>query len=141
MRKLEIKITFEIPDGANILALLRLVKFFSWCGILQRAGGKIEHKFENCKKLTLENIEKVVSKKTGVLNILENTRKRQTVEARMIGMWLAVNKLGLTGKATGIYFANRDHATVLHACKQVENLKATDKRFAAQLAEIELSLT
>ena len=35
------------------------------------------------------------------------------------------NSLAMIGK----YCGNKDHATVLHACKTVDNLSSTDKQF------------
>ena len=36
---------------------------------------------------------------------------------------------------------NKDHATVLHACKTVNNLADTDKRFKGYISDIEKRLT
>ena len=44
--------------------------------------------------------------------------------------------LAVIGNAIG----NKDHATVLHACKTVNNLIETDKAFKQDLEEIEKRL-
>ena len=41
----------------------------------------------------------------------------------------------------GKYCGNKDHATVLHACKTVNNLADTDKRFKGYILDIEKKLT
>jgi chromosomal replication initiator protein len=40
----------------------------------------------------------------------------------------------------GTQIGGKDHATVLHACKTVNNLIETDKRFRIQIDEIEKKL-
>jgi chromosomal replication initiator protein len=40
----------------------------------------------------------------------------------------------------GKYIGDRDHATVLHACKTVANLADTDKQFKVELEEIDNAL-
>jgi chromosomal replication initiator protein len=40
----------------------------------------------------------------------------------------------------GSQIGGKDHATVLHACKTVNNLLETDKRFRLQVDEIEKKL-
>jgi len=40
----------------------------------------------------------------------------------------------------GSIIGGKDHATVLHACKTVNNLMDTDKRFKSQIDDIERRL-
>jgi chromosomal replication initiator protein len=40
----------------------------------------------------------------------------------------------------GAQIGGKDHATVLHACKTVNNLKDTDKHFRNQINDIEKKL-
>jgi chromosomal replication initiator protein len=42
--------------------------------------------------------------------------------------------------AIGSQIGNKDHATVLHACKTVNNLKDTDKNFRVFVDDIEKKL-
>jgi chromosomal replication initiation ATPase DnaA len=144
MKQLEIKITFTIPEGQNILLLLRSITYFFWAGIIQRAGGTISHNYTDVSEITLERIHQIVSKKTGIseAEMLENTRKRQVVEARQIAMFLSreMIKPEPCTRVVGEYY-NRDHATVLYACEQVRNLASTEKRFSEQLTAIRNSLT
>ena len=41
----------------------------------------------------------------------------------------------------GSQIGQRDHATVLHACRTVTNLSETDKQFRAYLEDLEKKLT
>lgn len=69
-----------------------------------------------------------------------NTRKREIVQARQIAMYFS-KKLTKESLATiGNKIGDKDHATVLHSCKTVNNLIETDKRFRAQMDEIENQL-
>ncbi|MBQ5996693.1 MAG: chromosomal replication initiator protein DnaA [Bacteroidales bacterium] len=69
--------------------------------------------------------------------LLAKTRKREIVQARYLSMYFAkmFTKCSLTGIGTQI--GKKDHATVLYACKTVNNLMATDKQFRMQAEEIE----
>ena len=69
--------------------------------------------------------------------LLAKTRKREIVQARYLSMYFAkmFTKCSLTGIGTQI--GKKDHATVLYACKMVNNLIATDKQFRMQAEEIE----
>lgn len=59
------------------------------------------------------------------------TRRREVVEARQLGMYIRSHRM-MTDKATLAMVGrayNRDHTTVIHAQKVVNNLIATDRRF------------
>lgn len=94
------------------------------------------------KSITIESIiEKVCEYyKIDKTAIHLKTRKRAIVQARQVAMYLAKlhtdNSLGKIGKSIG----NRDHATVLHACKIVKEQVEVDKAFKAELSEIETSI-
>jgi chromosomal replication initiator protein len=66
---------------------------------------------------------------------MTKTRQRQTVVARQVSMYYMKEYTGLSLERIGQYFA-RDHATVLHAFKTVNNLRDTDKCFRSDLIEI-----
>lgn len=92
--------------------------------------------------LTIETILKTVSDFYGVEISAINTRsrKREVVLVRQVAMYLAKKYLDLSTAKIGLYIGNRDHATVLHACKTVTNLCETDKQFRSELSQIELQL-
>ena len=88
--------------------------------------------------LTIETIIKTVSDFYGVEVSAINTR--EVVLVRQAAMYLAKKYLDLSTAKIGLYIGNRDHATVLHACKTVTNLCETDKQFRGELSQIELQL-
>jgi chromosomal replication initiator protein len=70
-------------------------------------------------------------------DIQKNTRNRECTLPRQIVHYFAkkytIKSLSSIGKEIG----DKDHATVLHSCKTVNNLIDTDKQFRAQIEEIE----
>ena len=92
--------------------------------------------------LTIETIIKTVSDFYGVEVSAINTRsrKREVVLVRQVAMFLAKKHLDMSTSKIGQYVGNRDHATVLHACKTITNLAETDKQFRNELNEIDLAL-
>ena len=57
------------------------------------------------------------------------TRKRHIVQARQLAMFFAKKYTKASLASIGSQIGKRDHATVLHACKTVDNLSSTDKQF------------
>ena len=70
------------------------------------------------------------------VNCLDNTRKRDIVVPRQIAMYYAVRETNLTLTSVGLFF-NKDHATVIHAMKCVENTLSYNKEFKQQKRELD----
>ena len=92
--------------------------------------------------LTLDYILKVVcgyfKMNPDVLNT--KSRKREIVQARQLAMYFAKNLTNSSLAVIGAQIGNRDHSTVLHACKTVADLLQTDKQLKAIYDEIETKL-
>ncbi len=70
----------------------------------------------------------------------KNTRKRETVIARQIAMYLC-KKLTTDSLTTiGMSLGNKNHSTVVYACRAVEGLIETDNKIAEAVQSIEDSL-
>ena len=70
--------------------------------------------------------------------LLSSSRKRQIVQARQIAMYECRNLIANCSLSTiGAELGGKDHATVLHACSQVQDLMATDKLFRQWVEDIE----
>jgi chromosomal replication initiator protein len=54
------------------------------------------------------------------------SRTRQALLPRQVGMYLARQLTDLSLEQIGAYFGGRDHSTVLHACRKVEQALAED---------------
>lgn len=78
-------------------------------------------------------------------DLMIKTRKREVVECRQIAMWMMKRYTKLSLAAIGAYFTKPDgtvfdHATVLHACKTVNNLRETDKTFRVKFEDVKLAV-
>jgi len=95
------------------------------------------------REVSIDYIQKVVCDYFDIpIEIMKSkTRKREIVQCRQLAMFfskqMTKNSLAMIGK----YCGNKDHATVLHACKTVNNLADTDKRFKGYISDIEKKLT
>jgi chromosomal replication initiator protein len=91
------------------------------------------------KVTTIEQIREVVCDyfKLSVDAISTKSRKLEVVQARQIAMYLSKNMTKNSLSMIGNYIGQRDHATVLHACKKVVDLMDTDKHFRKSVEEIE----
>jgi chromosomal replication initiator protein len=69
------------------------------------------------------------------------TRKREIVQARQLTMFFAKQLTKSSLATIGAQCGNKDHATVLHACRTVNNLSETDKRFRTYVDELRKKLT
>ena len=57
----------------------------------------------------------------------KKTRKREVVYARQLAMYFAKHYTSCSLATIGTEIGNKDHATVLHACKTIDNLYDTDR--------------
>lgn len=91
------------------------------------------------KVITCENIIQVVQNTFGVDNKSFNSksRKREIVYARQAAMHLCKQHTTQSVSRIGVVVGNRDHATVLHAIKSVEDLLTTDQDFKAKYDKAE----
>lgn len=72
--------------------------------------------------------------------ISTKSRKREVVQARQIAMYLSKQLTKNSLSSIGDLIGQRDHATVLHACKIVTDLMEIDKGFRHSVREIEAKL-
>lgn len=95
------------------------------------------------RELTIDVIQKTVCDSLGVSveSILSKTRKREIVQARQITMYFAKKLTKSSLAIIGMQCGNKDHATVLHACKTVANMDESDKQFHTWMTQIEKKLT
>jgi len=94
------------------------------------------------RELSVGYIQKVVCDYFNLQTdaISSKTRKREIVQARQIAMYFAKNMTKLSLATIGSQIGGKDHATVLHACKTVNNLIDTDRQFKGYIDEIEKKL-
>ena len=91
------------------------------------------------REISIDYIQKVVCDyfNIAVDQINSKTRKREIVQARQLAMFFSKRMTKASLASIGLHCGNKDHATVLHACRTVNNLIDTDKQFKAYVDELE----
>jgi chromosomal replication initiator protein len=105
--------------------------------LAQSIVSKIVHNL--AKEITVDHIIKLVADhfNLDINSIQGKTRKRSVVIARQLSMYLAKNLTSQSLKSIGENFGGRDHATVIHSCKAVQNMLDTDNTFKKIVFDLE----
>jgi len=95
------------------------------------------------REVSIDYIQKIVSEyfQMDVDTLQSKTRKRHIVQARQLAMFFAKKLTKASLASIGSQIGKRDHATVLHACKTVDNLSSTDKQFRKYVEDLNKKLT
>jgi hypothetical protein len=90
------------------------------------------------KTITISQIQSIVCDYYHILVEATQTksRKRELVQARQVTMYFTRKKTKESLHDIGLEVAARDHATVLYACKTVNNLIDTDRSFKYDIYRI-----
>jgi chromosomal replication initiator protein len=91
---------------------------------------------------TVERIAQRVSRYFQVepRQLQSRTRLRSALLPRQVGMYLARQLTGLSLQQIGAYFGGRDHSTVLHACRKVEEALAVDVPLSQAVRQLHADL-
>ncbi|CEN51357.1 Chromosomal replication initiator protein DnaA [Capnocytophaga canimorsus] len=111
---------------------------------IELARNVVEKMVKNQKKeITIDSIQKIVSDYFNLdLETLQSkTRKRHVVQARQLAMFFAKKYTKESLSSIGNQIGKRDHATVLHACKTVEDLAQTDRDFQKYMDELNIKIS
>jgi chromosomal replication initiator protein len=95
------------------------------------------------RQVTLENIQKTVADfyRVRVSDMLSKKRSRSIARPRQVAMALAKELTNHSLPEIGDAFGGRDHTTVLHACRKVQELKAGDGKLSEDYAALLRTLT
>jgi chromosomal replication initiator protein len=95
------------------------------------------------REISIDYIQKVVCDYFDMpIDLIKSkTRKREIVQARQLTMYFAKQLTKNSLATIGAQCGNKDHATVLHACRTVNNLAETDKRFRTYVDDLRKKLT
>ena len=95
------------------------------------------------REVSIDYIQKVVSDyfQMDIETLQSKTRRRHIVQARQLAMYFAKKFTKASLASIGNQIGKRDHATVLHACKTVDNLTFTDKQFRKYVEDLSQKLT
>lgn len=90
------------------------------------------------KKLTIDEIQRKVADYYGLKmsDLLSERRSRDVARPRQIAMYLAKKLTPRSLPEIGRRFGNRDHTTVMHAVKKVEELRGKDSEIDSDVATL-----
>ena len=92
-------------------------------------------------ELSIESVVKKASELTKVKekDLVGKSRKAEIALARQLSMYLCRDVLGASLNKIGLFFGGRDHSTVIHALKVVEDKKRKDDNFCKKVEFIKKS--
>lgn len=125
-------------EGA-VISLIAQSSFNKKEVTLDLAKQIVEKFVKNTKReVSIDYIQKVISDyfQMDVETLQSKTRKRHIVQARQLAMFFAKKYTKASLASIGSQIGKRDHATVLHACKTVDNLGETDKQFKKYIEDL-----
>jgi len=81
-------------------------------------------------KISIDNIQRTVAEyfKIRVADLLSKNRSRNIVRPRQLAMAIAKEYTNMSLPQIGDKFGGRDHTTVLHACRKIEELLQSDAK-------------
>lgn len=87
------------------------------------------------KRVKIEDIQRIVARQYNVSrsDLLSSRRTANVVRPRQIAMYLAKTLTLRSLPEIGRRFGGRDHTTVLHAVRKIENLVGNDKTLAEEI--------
>ena len=95
------------------------------------------------RRIKIEDILRIISRHFGVSkgDLLSQRRHRSVVWPRQIGMYLAKQLTARSLPEIGRRFGNRDHTTVLHAIRKIENEISGNPRLRDEIDELKKLLS
>lgn len=94
-------------------------------------------------EITLDTIAKATAQyyRVQLADLKSKIRNKETTNARHVAMYLTRKKLQVQFQEIGLYFGGRDHSSVIHAVKSIEEeLKNNNQNLSKDLNSIENSL-
>mgnify|MGYP001308754495 CR=1 FL=1 len=100
--------------------------------VKERVGEQVNRDF------SMEDVVRKVVEVTGVdeNNMVGKSRKKEFVEARQTAMFLCRSLLNTSLSSVGMYFGGRDHTTVMHAIKTIEQKKTKEEKINKTINQI-----
>ncbi|MCX7728079.1 MAG: chromosomal replication initiator protein DnaA, partial [Bacteroidia bacterium] len=94
------------------------------------------------REITVDMIQKIVCEYFNLKpeELKAKTRRREIVQPRQIIMYFAKKYTKASLQTIGAMCGGKDHSTVLHACRNIEDLKETDKQIRLYIEEIDKKL-
>ena len=127
----------ELEGGLNTL-VARAGDRLSRLSLDEAQGILRPHLAKGEKRITVDDIQKATAEHFGLkqADLLSERRTRAVARPRQAAMYLAKQLTTRSLPDIGRRFGGRDHTTVLHAVRRIEELKAGDPILAADLEAI-----
>lgn len=95
------------------------------------------------KQVSLDNIQRIVAEyyRIKVADLMSKRRSRSVARPRQVAMALAKELTNHSLPEIGDSFGGRDHTTVLHACRKIEELKGTSNDIREDVKNLLRALT
>ena len=103
---------------------------------LELAKSELKHLLDSREKvITIDLVQKVVAEVFGVKvsDLKSKRRTKAVVLPRQVAMYLCRLLTGASLPETGSYFGGKDHSTVIHACKVIEEKKEKDPELRSRI--------
>jgi chromosomal replication initiator protein len=142
------KVILEIEYHASEWTIINLFKTFKYLGItadvfkIERTNNDAFNQ-DTQEYYSISFIKKIVGLFTNMPEKFFEiqSRSQEVAENRQIAMYLCRKYTRKSLREIGIEFGNKTPATIMHACKTIQNLVQTDKLFRNKLMQIEMNLT
>lgn len=94
------------------------------------------------KRVKIEDIQRIVARQYNVsrADLLSSRRTANVVRPRQVAMYLAKTLTLRSLPEIGRRFGGRDHTTVLHAVRKIENLQTNDAALASEIDALKRQL-
>jgi len=126
-------------EGA-LISILAQSSLNKKCITIDLAKQMIDKFVKNtAREISIDHIQKTVCDYFNIQieQINSKTRKRNIVQARQLAMYFSKKHTNSSLTTIGLHCGNKDHATVLHACRTVNNLSETDKQFKSYVDDLD----
>lgn len=140
MKKIKIEINYDDENGSltnPFSFLMRVIVFMRKLGFI--IGIKFENEVLRGEEPTLEYIKKKVYTfyNLSTENAEQTLRNRELVIARQTAHFFSKRLTRKSLATIGREIGDKDHATVLHSCRTIQNLMDTNKIFKMNIEELE----
>ncbi|MDI9347952.1 MAG: chromosomal replication initiator protein DnaA [Methylacidiphilales bacterium] len=91
------------------------------------------------RNITIDKIQKIVADfyKISQQSLVSKSRSKSLIVPRQVAMYLARKMTKQSLPEIGKNFNDRDHATVLYACKIIEQILSKDKKIKSEITNLE----
>lgn len=130
----------SVRDLEGVINSLMAYSVVYNCDINMALVRKIMPRFveKQSKELTIDDVKQSVCDHFNLkVNQLDSrTRTQQVAYARQVAMYLAARLTDKSHVQIGVHIGNRNHATVIHALKQIKDMMEVDEKVRQDIEEL-----